>query len=277
MTTRTKVILLLGVAAIFVGGGLGFAQEPPASARNGGPMGLMALMARDGKVTHAALEAALASRFAQLSGGARAITPAEFALAHRSGMAGHAPEMFARLDWNGDGKISLQEFTAVEHSRFAMMDRAGTGTIPCHVADKAPSQDAHRAGWMHHGHGMVARHFCAENDLNKDGKVTRAEFDSAIAKRFAALSGGGHGITEEALAAEMARRTSKMSAAIFKRLDANGDGKLTLAEFSAPEEAMFAHLDANGDGVITRDELRARFHGLHGAWRGAQGGGQAPD
>ncbi len=36
----------------------------------------------------------------------------------------------------------------------------------------------------------------------------------------------------------------------MKRMDANGDGKVTKDEFMQGHEAMFDSMDANGDGVI---------------------------
>ncbi|HEX7800609.1 MAG TPA: EF-hand domain-containing protein [Asticcacaulis sp.] len=41
----------------------------------------------------------------------------------------------------------------------------------------------------------------------------------------------------------------------FRSLDANGDGKINFAEFSAREKARFDRLDANHDGVLEPAEL----------------------
>ncbi len=60
-------------------------------------------------------------------------------------------------------------------------------------------------------------------------------------------------------------------AALFKKLDANGDGKLSVAEFAKitelgkgggakvkvkKAEKVFAKLDANGDGVLSLEEFK---------------------
>lgn len=45
---------------------------------------------------------------------------------------------------------------------------------------------------------------------------------------------------------------------MIQRLDADGDGRITLEEIRAPLEQRFAELDANGDGVIDLEEFSAR-------------------
>jgi uncharacterized low-complexity protein len=40
----------------------------------------------------------------------------------------------------------------------------------------------------------------------------------------------------------------------MRRMDANGDGKVTKEEFMQGHEAMFDSMDANGDGVIDAGE-----------------------
>ncbi|WP_259991832.1 EF-hand domain-containing protein [Sulfitobacter sp. S190] len=47
------------------------------------------------------------------------------------------------------------------------------------------------------------------------------------------------------------------AAAMFERLDANSDGKLSLAEIEARSAERFARADANNDGALSIEELRA--------------------
>ena len=63
------------------------------------------------------------------------------------------------------------------------------------------------------------------------------------------------------LSFRLARRTLQMNAKVAKRmkkLDRDGDGKITLEEFvdSSGTEKDFETLDANNDGYIDRDEMR---------------------
>jgi hypothetical protein len=48
------------------------------------------------------------------------------------------------------------------------------------------------------------------------------------------------------------------------RMDSDGDGAVTLAEFMAGYRQRLARADRNGDGVISADELAARPHGPGG-------------
>lgn len=78
---------------------------------------------------------------------------------------------------------------------------------------------------------------------------------------FVAASNGAPSMSLSQFAAEQAAHFRATNAKGFKRLDGNGDGKLTLAEFAEPSEKMFDRLDRNRDGIITSDETRPRFHG----------------
>lgn len=49
----------------------------------------------------------------------------------------------------------------------------------------------------------------------------------------------------------------KMEKHMMKKMDTDGDGKISKAEADAHHEAKFKKMDANGDGFITKDEKEA--------------------
>ena len=61
-----------------------------------------------------------------------------------------------------------------------------------------------------------------------------------------------------ALPCAFAAQTDEHSAdAMFKSMDANGDGKVSRAEHAASAQKMFADADANHDGKVTLAEMEA--------------------
>jgi Ca2+-binding EF-hand superfamily protein len=310
MKTNTKVALLLGAAAVMGGTGLAMAQMDGPTPPDGPMQGLMhrerlneRLLAdfdtnHDGKITHAEFNNVLGSRFAVATHGTKLMSVDQFWSIHQTDFAKHSTEMFRRVDWNGDGKLTLEEFAAPQRAHFEMMDSDGSGSVSCNPAQRAafrsgppppdgpPRSDA--GGWRGRsdhgakgdwrggrGYGGFGRaRFCSEADASRDGIVTRAEFDTITAKAFAAATNGTSTMTLAQFNAEQATRYRDMNAKMFKRLDKDGDGKLTLTEFAAPPEKMFDRLDRNHDGVITADEMKSRFGGRERGGRtfGRRGG-----
>ena len=75
-------------------------------------------------------------------------------------------------------------------------------------------------------------------DANKDGQISFEELRAARGKH----RHGGH----------------------FKRMDTDGDGKVSRTEALAAAEAAFSRADANGDGFVTAEEKRATHRGHRG-------------
>ena len=72
-------------------------------------------------------------------------------------------------------------------------------------------------------------------DTDGDGVLSRAEIEALVQKRI------------------VSRAADRME----RRLDVNGDGKVTLAEIENQRKKEFAALDRNDDGKIDRSEMRA--------------------
>jgi Ca2+-binding EF-hand superfamily protein len=102
---------------------------------------------------------------------------------------------------------------------FKKMDTDGDGKI---------SRAEHAAG---------AKKMFAQCDVNRDGIVTAAEMDSAMAAE-----------------GEKPGKHDKTSAEKIQIIDQNGDGQLTASEHEAGSEKMFAKMDKDGDGSLSKDE-----------------------
>lgn len=125
-------------------------------------------------------------------------------------------------------------------------------------------------------HGQSA--FVQDYDTDKDGVVTRAEFDALRASRLKAMDTNGDGKVSEAeyvgeyvarLDAELAASTAsaedkaktregqiKQAHVRFNVLDKDKDGDLTVAEFAASGARAFAEHDGDGDGVVKAGEAK---------------------
>ncbi|MFL1462067.1 EF-hand domain-containing protein [Roseococcus sp. DSY-14] len=125
-------------------------------------------------------------------------------------------------------------------------------------------------------------------DANRDGRVAWDEAWAVAQERFGAADADRNGSLSfaefgnlrapgrDGAAAqpgprpEHLQRGSERRAAMFRALDANSDGNLTLAEMQAPLSARFRAMDANGDGAVDRAELpRMGRHG--GGYRHGHG------
>ncbi len=164
-------------------------------------------------------------------------------------------ERFARLDRNSDGAIDATEVEASITER--MGERRGR------LAERSGGRMSER----------VIRRF----DENRDGKVTREEFDANLRRMFAHMDLNNDGrITDEDLPPMMRGRNALAEGAgtgfgngrgghggpmmgLLRGADANKDGVITLEEAQTRAVAMFAQFDRNRDGTIDtadRDMMR---------------------
>ena len=111
----------------------------------------------------------------------------------------------------------------------------------------------------------------ARIDANNDGRVTWDEAWAYVQARFAEADSdhdGGVTLAEAEAFRPMGPRPegarprhahgprhAQFEAMMFRMLDADRDGKVTLVELRPAAEARFRGFDANGDNVVTRDEL----------------------
>jgi hypothetical protein len=115
--------------------------------------------------------------------------------ARRGGGGGMGERMLARVDTNGDGLISKAENRAMVEARFARMDADKDGAVEAGEGRKGMGKRGEGRGGkrmgMRGGRGGGAGMMMA--DTNKDGTISKAEFDAQSAQRFAKLDTNSDG------------------------------------------------------------------------------------
>ncbi|KXG86940.1 EF-hand domain-containing protein [Agrobacterium bohemicum] len=146
-------------------------------------------------------------------------------------------------DTNKDGKVSKEEFAARQDALFTEIDANKDGSItPKEMRDfRRAKMEAFRAA--------NPRPDRANAD-GKDGKKGGPEQADRDGKRHEGRKSeggkggkGGHGGRVNAM---------------FSMVDADGNGQISKAEFTAAGEKMFTRLDKNNDGVISIDDMPDR-------------------
>ncbi len=146
------------------------------------------------------------------------------------------------------------------------------------------------------GMAFEAGRLFAMADRNSDGQVSREEFQAAITARFAEVDAnhdGGVTIEEFRLYRPagmpvradrpMPERMQQRGEAMFRAIDADADGRVTLVELQVLAGAMFRAMDRDANGQLTTAEVQPRggrgpHGGPHGGHHGGPGGRPAaPD
>lgn len=148
--------------------------------------------------------------------------------------------------------------------------------------------DGKRGKWGkgHHGHHgrqgpRMAMMFMETFDKDGDGKLTQAEIDERSNELFAAADTNGDGrVTLEEFKVAFVATAVTPKVRAFQKLDRDGDGKVTEAEYNARAERMMSRMDrrkdddddrgprrgmrpgmeafdTDGDGNLSPDEIRA--------------------
>ncbi|HEY4070007.1 MAG TPA: EF-hand domain-containing protein [Sphingomicrobium sp.] len=178
--------------------------------------------------------------------------------ATRAEFQSHVATTFAKLDANRDGFISEDELNARENLReqraekraeqfdpskmFDRMDSNHDGKVTTAEAEAARSQHAKgKPGKPANAHATAIGGLFARADTNKDGVITRGEFDTVGQQMKARMEHAG-------------MRGGGMAGHMFGAADANKDDRVSLAEMQQAALARFDRLDLNHDGTISAEE-----------------------
>jgi Ca2+-binding EF-hand superfamily protein len=135
--------------------------------------------------------------------------------------------VFALMDSDGDGHITLQEFQAAHERIFKAMDAKKDGRL---------TQDEVRA-FREGGRRSASAIAAGAPEAQRGGTM-----------------GPGMGRGGMGPGGMMGPANMPM---VFALMDSDGDGNITLQEFQAAHERIFKAMDANKDGRLTLDEVRA--------------------
>ncbi len=145
------------------------------------------------------------------------------------------------FDQDGDGIVSAEEFPG-PMDRFNEMDADGNGYLDNGESPHGPPPAP-----------LNAQTRFTDWDTDGDGQISSAEFPGPP-EHFDNLDADSDGVlTAEELAADKPPAPPMENG--FENDDTDGDGFVSLAEFSGPED-HFDEMDADGDGYISRAEAR---------------------
>ncbi len=133
-------------------------------------------------------------------------------------------DKFDQIDQNHDGAVSLDEFKADSARIFESFDQNHDGVIDeSELMNPPPREEPPRGGEPRNGQPPPERR------------------DDGFGRKDQSFGRDGN---------------KPHLPPFFKNAEANGDGKITRAEFDADTPNRFAEMDKNHDGVLSRDEMR---------------------
>lgn len=238
---------------------------------------------QDGVITQEEVDAVVVERFGELAGDDNTITLDQYREAWMERSSDRQVRAFQRLDRDGDGSVTQAEYDNASERMFNRLDRDGNGELTrvTRDADKSAKRSGDRdgkksaqrsgghgkkgmRGGSRRGGGHVAM-LMERFDVDKDGKITRAEFDEVRASTFGGADGDGNGaITLSEFATIWQDLNSDRIVRGFQRMDTDGDLKITQEEYAERSSDFVKMHDRNGDGVVTKADRGGKHKGKKG-------------
>lgn len=170
-------------------------------------------------------------------------------VAYAHGPRGHH-KFFERMDSDGDGRVTQEEWSATKLERFEKGDLDGDGRVTPEEMQQA--RQAHRAARF------------AKKDADGDGLLSPEEVSWMDADRFAKKDADGDGYlgADELRHRKHGAKREKLGRRMLARIDTDEDGAISRAEAEAAAQGFFEKLDADQDGAVTKAELREGFRAM---------------
>ena len=176
--------------------------------------------------------------------------------------------MLKKMDTNGDGRISLDEYVADASARFKAIDTQNKGSITAEDIAAAPATVQRDQ--------KIASFIVKRMDTSGKGFITEDDFIAKAKQRFARMDKRGDGkLTPDELTAPhmhangkfaqsqspdaqqtgVQQRRAQFAQKYFDKIDTNHDGVVTQDEYIAAATAHFNKIDTNGSGQISAEQI----------------------
>jgi Ca2+-binding EF-hand superfamily protein len=162
-------------------------------------------------------------------------------------------QMWSQMDQNQDQKISRQEYMQYGEQQFNRAQQQAGGQMSVANAQTGAQQAQNGQATSPEN---VIRWREADVDRNGDNIISADEAAAAWVQIFHQLDRNG----DDQLSQDELQRVNAQKAMIdqrFAKLDANGDGTVSLAEFASAGHDLINFADLNQDGEVTAWEYRA--------------------
>ncbi|WP_282297952.1 EF-hand domain-containing protein [Stenotrophomonas sp. PS02289] len=159
--------------------------------------------------------------------------------------------------------LTWAQFEAFRQQRYTATDRNKDGTVDAQdYADEYLQRFDARLDKARAGHLKQTDTRFKALDRDKDGRISRAEFDAAGERTWAGYEKAQNATREDAAATNrdpLKMPTSHTANGMLELYDQNKDGVVDRAEFDAVRAAQFTATDTNGDGALSLAEYTAEF------------------